>query len=110
MKKRIVVLIILIGIFIIFFGVGSKIYTYYNNNGVLVYGKSLSIYEILGNNIEIDEYSELNKYTYKKAKVKSIGNTAHKQITLGNNQITFIGNRDLIKINDNLYLMYKINN
>ena len=86
------------------FTILNKLYRYYNYNDVLDYGKSLSIYQILGNDIDISEYPELGKYKYKKANVKSFGSTKHMNIKIGKNEIVFIGNRNLIKINDILYV------
>ncbi len=109
MKKKTIILVIIaiiigIVIFLISSGYGIKLYNYFNYNEVLDYGKSLTIYEILGNDINITEYPELGEYTYKKAKVKSIGSTVHKNITIDNNNIIFIGNKNLIKINNTLYV------
>ena len=107
-KKKIIILlimVIIIGviIFLISFKIFNKLYRYNKYDDVFDYGKELSIYEILGNDINISEYSKLSEYKYKKAKVKSIGSTAHMNIKVDNNDIVFIGNRNLVKINDVLY-------
>ncbi len=97
---------IVIGIimFLAISGYGSKLYKYYKHNDVLVYGEELSIYQILGNNIDISEHPELGRYKYKKADVRSYGSTAHLNINIDNNVIVFLGNRNLIKINNTLYV------
>ena len=111
MKKKIICIIIIlliVGILYLFVsGTANKIYRYYIYADVLDYGKELNIYEILGENIDIGEYTELKKYVFKKAKVKSIGSTAHFNIKIGNNNIVYIGNRNLIEINDILYVYYE---
>ena len=111
MKKKIIFIIIsllIVGILYLFAsGTANKIYRYYNYDEVLDYGKELNIYEILGENVDLSEYPELKKYVFKKAKVKSIGSTAHFNIKTGNNNIVYIGNRNLIEINNNLYVYYE---
>ena len=109
MKKRkiIILIIVLIVIGIITYlaisGYGNKLYRYYNYDDVLDYGKELSIYQILGDNIDISENPELGRYKFKKANVRSYGSTAQFNINIGNNTIVFLGNRNLVKINDILY-------
>ena len=101
-----IILLIVIGIimYLSISGYGSKLYRYYNYNDVLDYGDELSIYQILGNNIDISEYPKLGRYKYKKANVRSYGSTAHVNINIGNNKIIFIGNRNLVEINNTLYV------
>ena len=71
----IVFIVIGINVYLVASGYGNKLYMYYNHNGVLDYGKQLSIYQILGDDIDISKYPELGEYKYKKANVKSMGNT-----------------------------------
>ena len=79
-------------------------YRYYNYNDVLDYGNELTIYQILGNDVNISDYPELADYTYKKAIVESIDSAACLSIEIDNNKIVFIGNRNLIEINNVLYV------
>ena len=101
-----IIALIVIGviIYLVASGYGDKLYRYYIYNDVLDYGKPLSIYQILGNDIDIREYPELGEYKYKKAEVKSLGSTAHMNIKIGKNEIVFIGNRNLVEINEVLYV------
>ncbi len=100
----IAVIVICIVIYLVFSGYGTKLYRYYNYNDVLDYGKELSIYQILGDDIDISEHPELGEYKYKKAIVRTLGSTVNMNIKIGNDEIVFIGNRNLIKINDVLYV------
>ena len=95
-----IVLLIMFIVFIIKFGP-------WNNNEIHTFGKSMTIYEVLGDdNIDINEYRYLEDYTFVKAKVKvkDIGSTAHQEIDLDNNKIVFLGNRNLVEINGDLYV------
>ena len=106
MSKRVFIrttILIILGFIILKYG--NKIYKYYNYNSVFDYGKSLTIYEVLNNdNIDLGEYSYLEEYTYKKAKVRNVGSTANINIVLNKNVIVFIGNRNLVTINGTLYV------
>ena len=107
MKNKFIYVII-IGIIALFtLKYVNKVVGYYFSNGVLDYGEELTIYQILGDNVDLGEYSYLENYVYKTAKVKSIGNTHNIKIKIGYNEIVLIGNRDLIEINDVLYVQYK---
>lgn len=112
MKKKLIyiTIAIIVGIVALFaIKYGNKIYRYYFYNDVLDYGKELTIYQILDDNIDISEYPQLGleDYIYKKAKVKSTGNTAEIHIKLYDNEIVYIGNRSLIEINDVLYVYFE---
>ncbi len=106
-----IILLIVIGIIIYFLisGYGGKLYRYYKYDDVLDYGDEQSIYQILGDNVDISEHPELERYKFKKANVRSYGSTAHHNINIGNNIIIFIGNRNLVEINNTLYV-YSENN
>lgn len=105
MKKKLVYIITVIIIAIIVVAI-SLLAKYYHGE-VLVYGKELTIYQILGDNIDISSAPQLGDYVYKKAKVNSIGSTAHMNIRLNDNEIILIGNRNLIKINNILYVYFE---
>ena len=72
------------------------------NNKVFAYGESHSIQDILRRN-DITNV-EVQKYQYRRAIVKDEGSTVHYEITLDDDKIVFLGNRNLVKINGTLYV------
>lgn len=107
--KKIIIIcltIIVVITLIAFSSFGKKTYNYMFRNGVYDYGKVLDIRDILGEHIDIGEYPEISSYTFKRAKVKDIGSTAPEKIVIDDKNITFLGNRSLVKIDGKLYVCY----
>lgn len=108
MKKKFIILgIIIAGLlatFLLFKDDVSKVYNYLVYNYPLVYGKSMTIYEVLNDGkIKIDD-ENLRKYKFRKALVKDKGSTHHQEIIIDDNKIIFLGNRNLVEINNQLYV------
>lgn len=108
MKKKVLTIILFI-LIILIICIMISIPLWYRerdsiSSDVISYGKELTLYDILGKNLNINKYGKLNDYTYKKAKVDTIGSTAQIHETIDNNEIVYIGNRNLIEINHELYV------
>lgn len=108
MKKKLLIILSIIATICFGFYLFLTIFLL-NGNHVVSYGRSKTLSQII--NIDEERISSYNndsidftKYTFKRALTKNLGATHHVKYTLDKNEIIFIGNRNLVKINDKLYV------
>lgn len=106
------VLIILVILLMICFGGYLYLNIFLSHNRVISYGKSKTLSQII--NIEeekvssySDENIDFNKFKFRRAIVKELGSTRRESYMIDNNEVIFIGNRNLVKINNKLYIFIR---